>query len=349
MTTQTNSARKVGVGVVGLGFMGVTHINAYQKIPQADIVAVCDAVRVPENGTLKIEGNIGTGTTLKLDMTKVKAYRDYKELLKNPDVELVDICVPTPLHPTIAIDALNSGKNVICEKPMARTSALARQMVEAAEKNGKILMPAMCLRFWPEWKWLKEAISSARYGKILALRLRRVSQPPGWSKETYANGTQSGGALLDLHIHDTDFVQFCFGLPSAVYSTGFSKFSGAVDHVVTQYVYDDGVVVYAEGSWAMAEGFGFNMSYTAIFERATADYDVSRGENSLILYEDGKKPQTIKCEGGDGYVGELKHIIESVIEGKQPSVVTAKDGMSAIEICEAEEKSVYCKQLVGLK
>jgi predicted dehydrogenase len=344
-----HGTRKVGVGVVGLGFMGVTHLNAYQKIPDAEIVAVCDAIRIPENGKLVSQGNIGTGTELKLDFKKVKAYRDYQEMLKNPDVNLVDICVPTPAHPEIAIAAMEAGKHVLCEKPMARTSVLAKQMLETSRKTGKILMPAMCLRFWPEWAWLKKQIEEGVFGKILALRLRRVSQAPGWSKGTYFDGKQSGGALLDLHIHDTDFVQFCFGKPKAVYSSGFTLISGCIDHIVTQYEVAHGVVVFAEGSWAMTEGFGFNMSYTAIFENATADYDCSRGKEALKLYERGKQPQTISFdEGKDGYVGELRHIVNCIIEGKQPTVVTAEDGLSAIEICEAEEKAVYSKQLTYL-
>lgn len=342
--------RKIGVGVVGLGFMGVTHINAYQKVDGAEIVAVCDAVRIPENGKFKIQGNIGAGTTLKLDMNKVSAYRDFSEMLKNPKVELVDICVPTSAHPELAIAAMEAGKDVICEKPMARTSALARQMLAASKKTGRILMPAMCLRFWQEWLWLKNAISSGVYGKILALRLRRVSQPPGWSKETYFDGGKSGGALLDLHIHDTDFVQYCFGKPKSVYSSGFSLFSGAIDHIVTQYNFEDkNIVVWAEGSWAMTEGFGFNMSYTAIFENATADYDCSRGKEALKLYERGKQPQIIAFEKEeDGYAGELRHIIECIAENKKPTIVTAEEGVTAIEICEAEEKAVYSKQPVNL-
>ncbi len=342
------AANKVGIGVVGLGFMGVTHINAYQKIPGAEIVAVCDAVRIPENGKLTIDGNISTGTTLNLDFTKIKAYRDYSEMLKNPDVELVDICVPTSMHPEIAISAMESGKDVICEKPMARTSEIAQKMVDVSKMTGKILMPAMCIRFWPEWSFLKDTVSSGNFGKLLALRIRRVSQAPGWSKGTYSDGGKSGGALLDLHIHDTDFVQFILGKPKAVYSTGFPFFSGAIDHIVTQYDFDNSLVVWAEGSWAMTEGFGFNMSYTAIFENATVDYDSSRGKEALKLYERGKQPQTITTNDEDGYIGELKYIVNCVINGEKPTIVTAEDGATSIKICEAEEKSVYSKEKIRL-
>ena len=106
--------RKVNVAVVGLGFMGVTHIKAYRQLKAARIVAVCDSVRVPVNGVLPgVSGNI-TGSDA-IDLGRgVKVYRALDELLADPEVELIDLCVPTPLHPEQAIAALKAGKHVLC-------------------------------------------------------------------------------------------------------------------------------------------------------------------------------------------------------------------------------------------
>ncbi|MBI2926299.1 MAG: Gfo/Idh/MocA family oxidoreductase [Verrucomicrobia bacterium] len=339
----------VNVGIVGLGFMGVTHIKSYLQLEGARIAAICDAVRLPVDGNLSsISGNIATTEPIQLDMSVVKAYKNYEDLLANPDIDLVDICVPTPAHPSVAIAALKSGKHVLCEKPLARTSQLARDVVAAAASAEGFFMPAMCLRFWPEWAWVKRAIDQNTYGRALAARFRRVSEPPAWSQSTYFKGDESGGALLDLHIHDTDFVQFCFGRPKAVFATGLSRFSGAIDHVFTQYQVANGASVSAEGSWLMGPGFGFNMAYTVIFENAMADYDSGRGAESLRLYEKGQSPRTIKCDGPDGYVGELQHLLDAIQTKRPPSVVTAEDGLSAVEICEAEEQSIKTGQLVAL-
>jgi predicted dehydrogenase len=97
----------------------------------------------------------------------------------------------------------------------------------------------------------------------------------------------------------------------------------------------------------MAPGFGLNMSYTVNFERATADYDMSRGE-ALKLFEAGQEPRVIKCEGPDGFIAELTHIAEAIQGGRTPSVVTAAEAVSAIEICEAEEQSVRTGRVVEL-
>jgi predicted dehydrogenase len=346
-TSPSGARSKVNVGVVGLGFMGVTHIKAYQQLRNARLVAVCDPVRQPVNGVLRDPGgNVGNTAPAKLDMKQVRAYRELGEFLADPNIDLVDICVPTHLHARTAAVALASGKHVLCEKPLARTVAEAREIVAAAARAKGYFMPAMCMRFWPGWSWLKPAVEAKTYGKVLAARFRRIAEPPGWGRENYFKGAQSGGALFDLHIHDTDFIQYCFGRPRSVFSTGLSLFSGAIDHVTTQYQFDSGALVTGEGSWLVTPGGGFNMGYTVHFENAMADYDFSRGPEALKLFEAGKRPRVLKAKGPDGYVRELQHMLESIQNGKAPSVVTAQDGLGAVQICQAEEKSVQTGKVV---
>jgi predicted dehydrogenase len=341
--------RPVGVGIVGLGFMAATHLKAYRQIDRYRVAALCNpSGRNLDGDFSKVAGNVGSAEPLRLDMSRVTAYRNFADILADPGVHLVDICAPTHTHPELAIAALKAGKHVLCEKPLARTAAEARQIADAAAKADTFLMPAMCLRFWPQWVWGKKAIAENTYGRCLAARFRRVAQPPGWGQKFFLDGKLSGGALLDLHIHDTDFVQFCFGRPRAVFSTGFSKVSGAIDHVVTQYQVGSGATVSAEGSWAMTDGFGFTMSYTVVFENATADYDIARGAEALKLYQPGKPPQTLQLEGKDGYVGELQYLLDCIHNGVAPRVMTAQHGLSAVEICEAEERSVRSGQMVSL-
>lgn len=339
----------INVGVVGLGFMGVTHMKAYRQIPGVRIAAICDAVSLPLDGDFtKVAGNVGSKDPFRLDMSEVKAFKDFNELLAQPDIDLIDLCVPTMAHPKLAIAALQAGKHVVCEKPLARDSARAQEIVAAAAKAKGYFMPAMCLRFWPEWAWVRQAIQQKNYGRVLSARFRRVSEPPAWGRESYFQGEKSGGALLDLHIHDTDFVQFCFGRPQGVYSTGFSYYSGAIDHVLTQYRVDCGATVSAEGSWVMSEGYGFNMAYTVAFENATADYDIARGADALKLCVPGKPPEVLHPEGIDGYVGELKHMVESIQNNRPPSIVTAQDGLGSVQIIEAEEMSIQSAQYMPL-
>jgi len=337
----------VNVGIIGLGFMAATHIKAYRQVEGARVAALCN----PSGGHLdgdvsKVSGNVGTNEPVRMEMAGVQTAHDYTDLLTNPDLHLIDICAPTRAHHELCLAALRAGKHVLCEKPLTRSSKSAREIAAAATTAKGFFMPAMCVRFWPEWAWLQETIRTGAYGKVLAARFRRVAEPPGWGQKNFFNGAESGGALFDLHVHDTDFVQFCFGRPKAVFSTGYAKLSGAIDHVVTQYQFDSGATVHAEGTWAMTPGFGFSMAYTVNFERATADYDLGRAAEALRLCETGQPPRTIHCEGPDGYVRELRHMVAAIQTGKRPSVVTADDAVSAVEICEAEERSVYSGERV---
>jgi len=343
----SRSIEKVNVAVVGLGFMGVTHLRAYQPLASAKIVAVCDAVRLPVNGVLQgVAGNIKKSDDIDLG-AHVKVFRRLEEVLADPEVTLVDLCTPTPLHPEQAVAALKAGKHVLCEKPIARTSAAAREIVRAEESAPGFLMPAMCMRFWPGWNWLKQVVEEKRFGKILAARFRRVSEMPGWSKQgTYSAGSDLGGALFDLHIHDTDFVQFLFGRPQRVFSTGVTDAGGSITHVTSQYVYRGGPSVYAEGGWLLTKGF--NMGYTLHCENATLDFDLARGTQAMQVIEAGKEPRFVTFESGDGYNEEIRYVVECAKAGKAPTIVTGTDGVSALEICEAEEKSLKTGEIATL-
>lgn len=326
--------KKINVAVVGLGFMGVTHLRCYQKMSRARIVAVCDPTRLSGNGLVNgVNGNIQKTAALVLG-PGVKSYCDFSELLRDPRVEVVDICSPTAFHPEQAIAALKAGKHVLCEKPLAQNSAGAKKVLSALAKTKKILMPAMCMRFWPGWADLKKIVSEKTYGQVLAANFRRLSAKPAWGQ----NGVHAGGALYDLHIHDTDFVNFLFGRPEAVFSTGVQDGKGNIDHVMTQYFFPRGPAVCAEGSWLAATGF--NMAFTLHCEQATLDFDFARGAAAMQISAVGKKTRIVKLAAGDGYAAELKYFIDCLSCGKKTSVVSAEAGLTALEICEAEEKSV---------
>src|ERR1700743_1246641 len=149
--TLPSPCRPVNVAVVGLGFMGTTHLRAHLGNPLARVVAVCSPTRNLVDGVIfGVSGNIQQSNDIRLDKS-VKVFRQIEDLLADSEVELVDICTPTALHPAQVIAALRAGKHVICEKPLARTSKLAREILTTASQSPGLLMPAMCMRFWPGW------------------------------------------------------------------------------------------------------------------------------------------------------------------------------------------------------
>ena len=334
--------KKVNIAVAGLGFMGVTHLRAYQRLHNARIVAVCDNTRAPVNGVLGgVNGNLGDSTAIALG-GQVRVYREFEALLADPEVEAVDICTPTALHAAQVLAAMRAGKHVLCEKPLAQNAGEARELLARIKGAKCFLMPAMCMRFWPGWMELKQIVTGTTYGAVLAANFRRLSVKPAWSR----NGAHAGGALYDLHIHDTDFVNFLFGRPQKVFSTGVTDAAGNVDHVVTQYVYAGGPVVHAEGSWLLADGF--HMAFTLQCEQATLDFDLARGVGALQILRRGRAQRRLQPAGTDGYSGEIRYFVNCVARGKKPAVVTAQDSLTALEILRAEEKSVRRGRLVAL-
>ncbi|MDB5298124.1 MAG: putative oxidoreductase, partial [Phycisphaerales bacterium] len=281
--------------------------------------------------------------TTRLPMDRIKGYTEVAKLLADPNVHVVDVCLPTPAHVDIVTAALAAGKHVLCEKPMALNSADAQKIADAADAATGLFMPCMCMRFWAEWEWLRKAVETQKYGKVKSAVFRRLGVvPQGW----FRNGKLSGGGIVDLHIHDVDFAYSLFGTPKSVYASGYVGPTGEIDHVVAQYRYDAGAAagatVAAEGGWTQADGFGFRMQYLVNFEGATADFDIGR-KPTLQLHKDGKT-DAVETHGRDGYVGELTYFLDCVRHGTKPAVVTAADAVAGLKIVEAEKRSIASGQ-----
>lgn len=328
----------VRVGVIGLGMMGLTHLDVYRKRDDARIVAICDSDPSRLSGKSQAAGNVeGQAQSSVADLKDVLRVTDIHQVIGNPEIDLVDICLPTDLHARFGCEVLQLGQHLLMEKPLARTSADAAQLAAAAHRSKGMAFVGHCMRFWPGWTWLKQAIDDGRFGPVYAASFRRVVNHPGGP--FYQDGERCGGAVLDLHIHDTDFVQFCFGMPKAVTSFGYSKITSQPDHVFTHYHYDDVPLVVAEGSWAMTDGFSFNMQFTVNFENATAVYDL-QAAHPLMLYQKGHPPQAVPLENVMGYDLEIDYFLKCIQSGKRPLVVTMDDAVRTVTIIEAEVQSI---------
>lgn len=336
------------VGVIGLGMMGNTHLDVYAKRDDVQVVAISDANPRRLSGEERAAGNVEGQAQGAFDINSVKKYPEGKKLIRDKSIDIVDICLPTPLHAKYAKFALKAGKHVMLEKPAARTAKDALKLAAFARKSDKMMMVGMCMRFWPGWTWLKEAVCSQAYGRVYAAHFRRVANHPGGP--FYTDGEQCGGAILDLHIHDTDFIQYVFGMPSQVRSVGYTKLTGQTDHVMTRYVYEGEnapPMVVAEGGWVMSPGFGFSMQYTVNFERATAIFDLA-GKDVLTLVENGQR-RGIPLDPGMGYEREIDYFLNCVKTGQKPTIVTLESAAKSVAIVEAEARSVRTGKPVKIK
>lgn len=340
-------SKPIGVGVIGLGFMGQTHLRCYSAADGAGyanrLAAVCDASPERRAGKVEAGGNIATGQGAAFDPAKVRAYADASELLADDEVELVSICTPTDSHADLAIAALEAGKHVLVEKPLAVRSADAQRVADAVGQSDRLCMPAMCMRFWPAWAWLREQIVANTFGRVRSATFHRLASPPGWSSQFYTDDARTGGALVDLHIHDADFVRWIFGDPQAVVS------AGSIDHLTTIYRYGTAGPshVVAEGGWDHTQGFEFRMRYVVLFEHATADFDLGR-KDQLLLARDGKQ-EAIKLDPVTGYDGEIRHLLDAIATGKRDLNATIDEAVSVARLLEAERESLRIERRVELQ
>ncbi len=337
----------VRVGIVGLGFMGNMHFKCYKATKGAEIVAVCDADEDRLKGT-GAAGNI-PGAEEPLDLTGVEQYRDFDKMLNEAELDAVSITLPTYMHRDFTIKALERGLNVLCEKPMALDKVQAEEMIAAADKSGKVLQIGHCIRFWPEYAKTKEIIDSGKYGKVRAATFRRLSLTPTWSWDNWLmKDTSSGGAIFDLHIHDSDFVQYVFGMPKAVYTRCANGPSGDYDHVVTQYIYDDNCIITAEGGWIMTPSFGFEMSFNIILAKATIVFDCTREPSFKLCPAEGDA-FTPKVEPGDGWSREIAHFVKAVGGQQVPEIITPAQSLNSIKIILAEKQSAQSGKEVAIQ
>lgn len=216
--------RPVGVGVLGMGFMGRTHALASMRC--ARLVGACDPSIDHIASSLREQpaGNLPLDASQRLSLEGVRLSTQPARLLEDPDVELVVIATPTDTHVPLAQEALRAGKHVLVEKPVALALPDVLRLRDAAHGALGLCVPAMVMRWWPGWPTmaglLRASCLEARQGdEHPLLSLERVGSPPAWSS-FYTDPARSGGALTDLHIHDVDFVNWSLGVPEGVLSTG---------------------------------------------------------------------------------------------------------------------------------
>jgi predicted dehydrogenase len=303
--------------------MGSTHWRIYEALPNVKVVALADVDPAKRAGDVsKVVGNSGGGdNSAPLDMTGVATYEDAFEMIAAASLDIIDICVPTPDHSKYAIAALKAGKNVFCEKPVCRNIEQMVELREAVKDAKGFFNVGMCVRAWPEYNHAKELIASGAVGKVKSALFRRLSPSVdgnAW-ENWYMTERRSGGAVLDLHLHDTDFVCHLFGRPDAVQSAGIRGLvsDNGIDHLITSYVYPDGKLVTCEGGWGAAKGVPFEMSFQIICEKGALKLDAA---GYHLYWNCGKveTPDTGDATLPTGWHRELKYFTDCVRDNITP-------------------------------
>jgi predicted dehydrogenase len=318
------------LGMLGLGFMGSTHLKALRCVDGARLAAVCSKVEQELTGDLSaVRGNFG-GPGERWDFSQIRKYRDPYEAIADPELDAVDICLPTDLHSTIATAALRAGKHVLVEKPMALDGAAADRMLEEAQKHGRVLMTGHVLRFWPDYVALRAAVQAGELGAARVAVFRRRCAAPGWGG-WLLDPARSGGGAFDLLIHDADICLYVFGIPEAVSATGYVDQAAGIDCLDARLFYPGGLVVTVTGGWHHPEAFPFSMEYTVTLDGGTIDFS-SNGPNATLYARDGTARPLAANREGDAFVNELGHFIDSCRSGHAPELCPPRESAGAVKL-----------------
>ncbi|MGD9647636.1 MAG: Gfo/Idh/MocA family oxidoreductase [Pirellulales bacterium] len=337
----------IRVGIVGIGFMGMIHYLAWQRVRGAKVAAISTRDKKRLAGDWRgIQGNFGPAGT-QMDLARVRRYAEVGELLADPEIDLVDICLPPALHERVACAALAAGKHVLCEKPIALSLAEAEAMRRAAEKARRLLLVAHVLPFFPEFAAALKLVQGGRHGSLLGGHFQRIISDPLWIKDFY-DPRAVGGPVVDLHIHDAHFIRLLAGMPQAVASTGRLR-GDVVEFVNTQFHYGDGgPVITATGGVIRQQGRPFTHGFEIYLERATLIYDFAAFATEpartplTVLSANGKvtQPKLGSDDPLDVFAAELGEAARSIKKHEPSPLLAGELACDALRLCQRETESV---------
>lgn len=324
--------------VIGAGTMGSTHSQAYAHMPGVELVGIVD-IRLEAAEALA--QSLGTW-----------AYTRLEDVLAAEDPQVVDVCVPTHLHKAYVLQAAALGKQVVCEKPLARTLADAREMIDACTAAGVGLYVGQVVRFFPEYQQAQRMVREGQLGRVGTTRLTRGGgYPNGWN-DWYSQVGSSGSLVVDLMIHDFDFVRWCFGDVQRVYGKSLlGRETNRLDHAFASLRCKNGVIAHVSGTWAYPEGFGTSLEIAGM--EGMVQYSSTDGPSVHTLVraqKAGEKGVAIPASPlvKSPYYLELEHFIDCIRTGASP-VVTAADAYAALEISLAVLASIQTGQPIDVE
>ena len=326
--------------IIGFGGLGKVHYRAYNEVKEKScvevkLVALCDI----RDTTFKTQTATNLGdSNASLDFSEYNLYNNVDALLENEELDFVVTALPTYLHAEIANKVLNHGIHVFSEKPMAISLEEAQSMLDTARKNGKKLMIGQCCRYENKYKKLKEIIDSGKWGKVVRANFWRISPLPIWSWENwFLDEKKSGGAILDLHVHDVDMINYIFGMPKSVISFATND-KTKHDSVVTRYEYDDKLIT-CTGEWGLPSyTYPFQSGFFVKMEKAAVE--IRNGK--FMLYPEGpagSQAEEIEYPRNNDYADEVIDFVDCIANNKDSLINPPEESFNSVKIAFAEKLS----------
>ena len=310
--------------VVGVGFMGRTHLESYSRIADARIVAIVD------------RNNLNTAKLLAAQYG-CEAFAELGEAIEAVGADFVDVCLPTRLHKEAAVLAMAKGAHVLVEKPFALNLDDVDAMIAASVSSGRRLMVAHVCRFMPQYMFLKKALEGRTLGEPIFFSAWRLSEAPSWSWSNWLQDRKlSGGTVLDLSIHDIDIANWLFGAPLRCrYSESNSDAKPGSSHALSLLSYTEGITVSIEGSHLMPKGYSFTDGFRMVCEKGVWEWHTANTPPTSIVEftADAFREipvDTIQKSGfGNPYDEEIRHFL-ACLESGEPFRISLEEARLAV-------------------
>ena len=328
----------INLGILGLGYIGGVHLEASRKMENGRVVAVATS-RVEE--------------ARQRCSPDVSIYTDRGALLRHPGLDAVVVSLPTFLHEEYVRAAVGSGLHVLCEKPIALDARSVQRMIEAAGQAGRLLMEGKVLRFWPQYVRIKESVDASAIGPVCAVRAYRLGSYPPWGA-WFRDPQKSGGCLLDLQIHDVDFIYWLLGFPTKVATMGVQSPTGSWDHVSTVLQYP-GAVASVEATYLMPESWPFSCGIRVTGARGCLEFHFHVAGN---IDERDKAVENFRMYGpagaithpdfqpADMYASELQYFVDCLERGEPAARCPTRHSLDVLRIMDASRRSADSGQPV---
>jgi len=302
----------IKVGILGAGF-GETHAELYKKIEGFQIVSIFGRNQEKLN-------NIG-------EKHNIQTTTDINSIITNPNIDLVDICLPTELHSEWAIEAMKNGKHVFCETPVAYNFNEAEAIRQASSEYKKNVFVNLFIKFSAPHKYAMDMIKNGNCGKLLGIRSYNKTSPR-WGDL----GLQKN--VENFHIHMMDFVLELAGMPNSVTSSGVDY--GGKSIVTSALKYDDAYAV-IESNSALPECCPFEIGFELLCADGIIRFDAAYGEytkEEFAVIRNGKPHEVLQVEEKDDYEEVIKHIRRCIQTGVKSEYIDIKAAINSIKLKE---------------
>lgn len=317
------------IGVVGTGFIGEIHLSCLKEIEGVKIAGIAEKDK--ERRAEIVE------------QYDVDGFEELSTMLERSQLDSVDICLPTPLHKPAIEKSAEHVDSIICEKPIARSLSEGLDISRVADEENLDLYIGHVLRFFPEYLSMKKEIDKGAVGKVGVVRTFRGGIPPAKRAEWYSNLEKSGRILVDMLIHDFDWLQWAIGEIDSVYTKGLSLEGGNRDIALVNVSFENGAIGHVEGSWAHPANFPFTTRVEIAGEEGLIDFDSNESAPLNYYLEDkGNKGNTGAPRSPlahNPWCLELEHFIDCMRNSEEPRV-TLEDSIQALKVSLAALESL---------